>query len=380
MQTNVSNDSSDLGRPRRQRQQRPDDRLGINANVSGTTLPYWKTTAIPRAYRDDTAGEPWHTVRINVVVNDLDNDYKTNAQMARAHLNELRPYVKEKGDNTMTKFGMTMIVAAGLMGAVSATAPRCEAQTTQPAAAGKVADDKQLVLELANRVPMKLVLIPAGKFLMGSPANEVNRDLHSDETQHEVTLTKSFYMGVTEVTQAQYQAVMGAHASRFKGPTLPVEPVTWVDAVEFCKKVSEKTGKTVRLPTEAEWEFACRAGTTTPYAGTGNLMEMGWYGGNSNRTTHPVARKKPNAWGLYDMHGNVWEWCSDWFGPYSGNATDPQGVSQETANTMRTGAARIMRGGCWTYDEARLRSASRGRGSPTNPLTGPGFRVVVDTP
>ena len=238
---------------------------------------------------------------------------------------------------------------------------------------------RQLTLDLGNRASMKLTLIPAGKFLMGSPPTEPDRDnAHADETQHEVTLTKAFYLGVTEVTQKQYQAVMGVHPSRFKGENLPVEPVSWVEAVEFCRKLSEKTGKTVRLPTEAEWEYACRAGTTGAYAGTGKLDEMGWHKGNSGGRTHPVAGKRPNAWGLYDMHGNVWEWCADWFGPYSGDATDPQGVSIETARAMRTGPSRIMRGGCWFYGPPQCRAATRGRGAPENRLTGPGFRVALE--
>jgi formylglycine-generating enzyme required for sulfatase activity len=179
-------------------------------------------------------------------------------------------------------------------------------------------------MEVTNSIGMKLRLIPAGEFMMGSPGAERSDD---DETQHRVTLTKPFYLGVTEVTQEQYQKVMGTNPSQFKGPQNPVEKVSCADAVEFCRKLSampaEKTaGHVYRLPTEAEWEYACRAGTTTSYSfgdSVLQLSEYGWLNDNSYSSTHPVGEKKPNAWGLYDMHGNVWEWCQDWHG------ADPSG-------------------------------------------------------
>jgi formylglycine-generating enzyme required for sulfatase activity len=160
---------------------------------------------------------------------------------------------------------------------------------------------------------------------------------------HEVTLTKSFYLGKFEVTQEQYQHVIGATPSQFKGRDLPVEQVSWTDAQEFCKKVSEKTGFSVRLPTDAEWEHACRAGTkTTYYTGDAetDLDRAGWYSNNSKGATHPVGQKTPNAWGVHDMHGNVWEWCADWFEAYKSEpAIDPQGAAQ--------GQSRVLRGGSW---------------------------------
>jgi formylglycine-generating enzyme required for sulfatase activity len=137
------------------------------------------------------------------------------------------------------------------------------------------------------------------------------------ENRHEVTISKPFYMGETEVTQAQYEAVMGTNPSHFKGATNPVECVCWDYATEFCKKLSDKTRQAVRLPMEAEWEYACRAGTATAFSfgdADSTIGDYAWYGANSGGTTHPVGQKKPNAWGLYDMHGNVWEWCADWFG------------------------------------------------------------------
>ncbi|MGB2613139.1 MAG: formylglycine-generating enzyme family protein [Phycisphaerae bacterium] len=255
-------------------------------------------------------------------------------------------------------FGFRVVVSVS--GSPAAAVP----VAAQPApAAPTVAATADVTFDLGGGVTMKLALIPAGKFMMGE-----------GEDQHEVTISKPFYMGVTEVTQAQYEAVMGTNPSNFQGATNPVEEVSWNDATEFCKKLSEKTRQAVRLPTEAEWEYACRAGTKTAFsfgdADTG-LGDYAWYGGNSGNTTHPVGQKKPNAWGLYDMHGNVWEWCADWYGDYpKGAATDPQGPA--------SGASRVLRGGSWNCNPSDCRSANRvshlfldSRSSDD------GFRVVV---
>jgi len=225
---------------------------------------------------------------------------------------------------------------------------------------------KELTLDLGGGVTMKMVLIPAGKFMMMS---------YPGPKQHEVTISKPFYLGATEVTQAQYEAVMGTNPSQFKGVTNPVEQVSWDDAVEFCKKFSEKTHRTVRLPTEAEWEYACRAGTNTQFSFGDSDADLGdyvWWRENSGGTTHPVGQKKPNAWGLYDTHGNVWEWCADWYGDYpKGAVTDPTGPD--------SGTDRVMRGGCYNNNPNLCRSARRGFNYPgsRNDFHGIGFRVVV---
>jgi formylglycine-generating enzyme required for sulfatase activity len=174
---------------------------------------------------------------------------------------------------------------------------------------------------------MAFASIPAGEFLMGSGKTE---DGHSsDETQHRVRFVDDILMGVHPVTQAQWQGVMGNNPSIFKGMNRPVENISWHDALAFCQKLGEMERKRYRLPTEAEWEYACRAGTTTPYyTGIGKpaLGEAGWYSGNSGAETHSVGDKRPNAWGLYDMHGNVWELCSDWYDEYPMvDAVNPQG-------------------------------------------------------
>ncbi|MFM9065023.1 MAG: formylglycine-generating enzyme family protein, partial [Pirellula sp.] len=174
--------------------------------------------------------------------------------------------------------------------------------------------------EITNSIGMKLVLIPKGTFKMGSPESEEGSN--GDETQHEVTISKDYYLGVYEVTQAQYEKVMGANPSYFQGEEIegsssnhPVELVSWEDAVEFCKKLSDlpeekAAGRVYHLPTEAQWEYACRAGSKSRYSfgeSSKSLGDYAWFYGNSKGQTHPVGEKKANAWGLYDMHGNVWE-------------------------------------------------------------------------
>jgi formylglycine-generating enzyme required for sulfatase activity len=233
--------------------------------------------------------------------------------------------------------------------------------------------------ELTNTIGMKLVLIPAGEFMMGSPETEKvwdfakQKNVRPDgETQHKVRLTKPFYMGATEVTQAQWKAVMGNNPSQFKNDDLPVERVTWNDCQEFLKKLSAKEGKAYRLPTEAEWEYACRAGSAARFNSGDDeksLDAAGWYNGNSGTKTHPVGQKMANAWGLYDMHGNVWEWCHDWYGEYpDGDQIDPAGPAQ--------GARRMLRGGSWDLNPKFCRSAFRFKRSSVIRLYTIGFRVV----
>ena len=214
---------------------------------------------------------------------------------------------------------------------------------------------------------------PAGSFTMGSPIGEDGR--FDDETQHRVTLTKGFWMGETEVTQGLWKEVMGGgNPSGFKsGDDYPVERVSWGDCQEFLRKLnarSPQAGYEWRLPTEAQWEYACRAGATGAFGGTGRLDDMGWYSDNSGRQTHPVGKKTANAWGLYDMHGNVWEWCADWYGSYlTGTVTDPPGPS--------SGPGRVSRGGSWCNSARLSRSANRDSGDPGARTYALGFRVAL---
>ena len=222
---------------------------------------------------------------------------------------------------------------------------------------------------IENSIGMVLVPIPAGEFLMGSPETEPGRQDNS-ELQHQVTLTKPFLLGVHEVTQGQWQAVMGTTPWKGKksikeGDDYPAMSVSWQDAVEFCRQLSEKEGLEYRLPTEAEWEYACRAGTTTAYSFGNDASELDEYAcymswGRANApagarpSAHSVGQKKPNPWGLYDMHGNLWEWCSDWYGDSpSGGVTDPAGPS--------SGSSRVECGGSWHRGAGNCRSAARGR-------------------
>jgi formylglycine-generating enzyme required for sulfatase activity len=226
-------------------------------------------------------------------------------------------------------------------------------------------------VEFTNSIGMKLMLIPPGEFMMGSDEFEEN-----EKPVHKVTLTRPFQLGVYEVTQEQYEKVVGDNPSKFKGPANPVE-ANWPDAVAFCSLLTDRpeeklAGRRYRLPTEAEWEYSCRAGTTTAFSFGSDaslLTEFAWIARNSGGRTHPVGEKKPNAWGLYDMHGNVWERCMDWKGNYpSKDLVNPQGPSDVTIRMTRGGGL---------GDGNRLRSATRGGDShSSNRSSHNGFRVV----
>jgi uncharacterized protein (TIGR02996 family) len=233
-----------------------------------------------------------------------------------------------------------------------------------------------------NGLGMKFAWIPAGTYLMGSPEREQGRE--KNETQHRVTLTKGLYLGIHAVSQACWGAVMGNNPSQHQGDDLPVEQVSWDDCQEFLRKLSEQDGHSYRLPTEAEWEFACRAGTTTPFC-FGKTMttdqanyrgnypygkaEKGLYGGE----TSPVGSFPANAYGLFDMYGNLWEWCQDRLAEYpAGDAVDPQGLPD--------GDSRVLRGGSFVSPAMFVRSASRGRNVPTLRGYFVGFRAAMTFP
>ncbi|HMV43018.1 MAG TPA: SUMF1/EgtB/PvdO family nonheme iron enzyme [Leptospiraceae bacterium] len=222
-----------------------------------------------------------------------------------------------------------------------------------------------------NSIGMEFVLIPAGEFMMGC-SEEENKCFDSEKPAHKVRITKPFYMGKFEVTQGQWKAVMGTNPSNYKdcGDNCPVEQVSWNDVQEFIKKLNSKEGKKYRLPTEAEWEYVARAGTTTKYY-SNDLDSIAWYDKNSGRKTHPVGQKKPNAFGLYDMSGNVSEWCEDWYhGGYYGESpsNDPAGPSSSSN--------RVLRGGSWYYSVDLMRSSYRIKYSPDLRSYGIGFRLL----
>ncbi|ETR72973.1 MAG: Sulphatase-modifying factor [Candidatus Magnetoglobus multicellularis str. Araruama] len=258
---------------------------------------------------------------------------------------------------------------------------------------------KKMHQVFTNSLQMTFVRILNGTFMMGSPETEQGRD-NDESPQHKVTLTSDYYMQTTEVTQGQWKAVMGENPSYFKncGDNCPVENVSWNDVQEFIRRLNKKSKQEYRLPTEAEWEYAARAGSTSAFANgdikeTGceldpNLDKMGWYCGNScvdyeggyecsrcgnnckKWGTQPVAQKKANKWNLYDMHGNVYEWCSDWYGDYTNaHVTNPVGSVK--------GSSRVLRGGRWIHFAWLCRSAIRNRFEPTYRFRIIGFRLVV---
>ena len=249
--------------------------------------------------------------------------------------------------------------------------------------------------EITNSIGMELVLISAGSFMMGTQeypcpnddpfteTNERKNCLSNDENpKHKVTISNSFYMGKHEVTQMQWNKVMGSNPANFKTEKVemnsrdhPVENVSWDDVQKFIRRLNQKEGgNKYRLPTEAEWEYAARAGTTTKWSCGNNescLKNVAWYSGNSGNKTHPIGQKKPNAWGLYDMHGNVWEWVQDLYNDkyYSRSpSTDPKGTS--------SGSYRVARGGGWNYSADFLRSANRYLFSPVDRYDILGFRLL----
>jgi len=238
-----------------------------------------------------------------------------------------------------------------------------------------------LSFRLADGVALELVLIPSGQFWMGSATDESGRD--SDETRHRIRITRPFYLGKYEITQAQWNAVADKNPSFFVDDTaLPVDSVDWQAAAAFCRRLSQRVGRTVRLPTEAEWEYACRAGTTTPFSFGRKLppraANFDWTHGGAEpgvsieRTT-PVGTFRPNAWGLYDMHGNVGEWCLDWYGRdfyKQSPAADPRGPRQ--------GKRHVLRGGSWDDYVRRCRSAYRSGHRPGDRDNAIGFRVCVE--
>ncbi len=238
------------------------------------------------------------------------------------------------------------------------------------------APDSVKLVHLSAEVEMKFKWIPPGSFMMGSPDDELNRD--GDEGPlHRVSISKGFYLGVYEVTQHEWVTVMGENPAIFRhGDNYldrPVESVSWSEVNRFIEVLNERGKGTFRLPTEAEWEFACRAGTESSYywsnADNWIIHQYAWCNSRSFATTHRVGEKIANPWGLHDMCGNVWEWTQDWYGPYSGeHATDPKGPAE--------GTAKVFRGGSWFDFPNSQRSANRHRHEIENGYTAIGFRLV----
>ena len=295
--------------------------------------------------------------------------------------------VPAKPGRSLTGFyvAICVLLVLGLLGAWLLTASNrwwfdaYGAQRQQAEASRQLGVPVEKVVDLGGGVALELVLVPAGRFQMGSPEDEKERGY--DEAQHWVRITRPFYMGKYEVTQEVWEKVMGTNPSLFKGAKNPVEGISWDDCQDFLKKLNalEKEQGAFRLPTEAEWEWACRAGTKTRFCSEdadGGLSDFAWYDANSGGTAHPVGAKHPNAWGLFDCHGNVLEWCQDWYGKdYYGKSAkdDPVGPA--------TGSHRVLRGGSWYNPSAQCHSATRGDYAPyTRPYNYGGLRVLVAVP
>ena len=223
-----------------------------------------------------------------------------------------------------------------------------------------------------NGVSFEMVRVEGGTFRMGATVEQEDEALDGEKPVHSVTLS-GYYIGKTEVTQALWQAVMGSNPSSFKGADLPVECVSWEDCQKFIQKLNSLTGRNFRLPTEAEWEFACRGGNNSngyKYSGSNDIDNVAWYWDNSGEKTHPVGSKSPNELGIYDMSGNVWEWCSDCFGDYTS-------YSQTNPTGPQSGLCHVDRGGSWYGSDRHCRSSDRGEDAPTDPDNGLGLRLAL---
>ena len=229
-----------------------------------------------------------------------------------------------------------------------------------------------LAIHLKKGIVIELMKVEAGSFTMGAASAKEKPD-DNEKPAHEVSLSRNYYIGKYEVTQEVWKAVMGSNPSKFKGTNLPVEMVSWKDCLKFIAKLNRMTGLQFRLPTEAEWEYAARGGNKSKgyqYSGSDNLEEVAWYDENSGKRTHQVGTKKANELGIYDMSGNVMEWCQDWFGFYVGSlGKDPSGPY--------TGTFRINRGGCWYSYPWYCRSSSRNKQSPDDSYFNLGLRLAL---
>ena len=242
----------------------------------------------------------------------------------------------------------------------------------QPVAQTSVTNSDNITIPVKDGISIDMVRVEAGTFTMGATP-EMKNPFDDEKPTHQVTLTNDYYIGKYEVTQALWKAVMGNNPSKHKGDNLPVEQVSWNDCQEFISKLNKKTGRIFRLPTEAEWEYAARGGNKSrgyQYSGSNNLSDVAWYDNNSGSKTHAVGTKQANELGLYDMSGNVYEWCQDWKGKYSSS-------SQVNPTGANSGSDRVCRGGCWYYAARLCCSSYRSDDNPYSRRKYVGFRLVL---
>ena len=280
-----------------------------------------------------------------------------NGLLVGNHLVEVRKdgYATDRKTVTISEGQTASITGTLASNAVASSNTSGYSSSSSSMASGSNA----ISIPVKDGISIDMVKVEAGTFMMG--ATSEMKDPYSDKKPvHQVTLTNDYYMGKYEVTQALWQAVMGSNPSNFKGDNLPVETVNWNDCQEFISKLNSLTGRKFRLPTEAEWEYAARGGKKSrgyQYSGSRKISDVAWYEGNSRSKTHPVGRKQANELGIYDMSGNVWEWCSDWYGSYSSSSqTNPMGSD--------SGAKRVRRGGSWCHIARICRSSYRSGDAP----------------
>ena len=326
-------------------------------------------------------------VKGNVILPLLKEDYETwvylthgSRQMQVTAKNYLPLMIKfaDYGVGSVEK-NRTYVLVLNQMGMssnpadVSTTVSTVSVSPVQvPAVPSNTISDDAITIPVKDGICIEMVKVEGGTFMMGA-TSEMKNPNSNEKPVHQVTLTNDYYMGKYEVTQALWQAVMGSNPSEYKGDNFPVETVSWNDCQKFISKLNSLTGRMFRLPTEAEWEYAARGGKESrgyQYSGSSNISDVAWYDENSGSKTHPVGTKQANELGIYDMTGNVWEWCSDWYSSYSSSSqTNPTGSD--------SGSARVSRGGGWFNDASYCRLSVRFYYTPDFRLDILGLRLAL---
>ena len=326
-------------------------------------------------------------VKGNVILPLLKEDYETwvylthgSRQMQVTAKNYLPLMIKfaDYGVGSVEK-NRTYVLVLNQMGMssnpadVSTTVSTVSVSPVQvPAVPSNTISDDVITIPVKDGICIEMVKVEGGTFMMGA-TSEMKNPNSNEKPVHQVTLTNDYYMGKYEVTQALWQAVMGSNPSEYKGDNLPVETVSWNDCQKFISKLNSLTGRMFRLPTEAEWEYAARGGKESrgyQYSGSSNISDVAWYDENSGTKTHPVGTKQANELGIYDMTGNVWEWCSDWYSSYSSS-------SQTNSTGADSGSFRVFRGGGWNSDAGCCRSSFRCYVTPDSRYFYLGLRLVL---
>ena len=333
-------------------------------------------------------------VKGNVILPLLKEDYETwvylthgSRQMQVTAKNYLPLMIKfaDYGVGSVEK-NRTYVLVLNQMGMssnpadVSTTVSTVSVSPVQvPAVPSNTISDDVITIPVKDGICIEMVKVEGGTFMMGATKEmrDPNVSLLNEEPVHQVTLTNDYYIGKYEVTQALWQAVMGSNPSKYKGDNLPVEMVSWNDCQEFISKLNSMTGRKFRLPTEAEWEYAARGGKKSrgyQYSGSNSISDVAWYSGNcgniSGINTHPVGKKQANELGIYDMTGNVWEWCQDMYGYYSFSA-------QKNPTGSTVGNKRVIRGGSWFNARESCRTSDRADSSPDHHFEGLGLRLAL---